>query len=96
MDKILRITKDIEQNCSIDLTETQTMIVSFQKIAEVRQHQDCEQAINDALKVITQDISVNTIQSETDDLLDMYMNTNQVIIEEVSDKSVDVESKNTS
>ncbi|MBF0265666.1 MAG: HD domain-containing protein [Gammaproteobacteria bacterium] len=72
MDRILLISKEIEQNSAIDLTETQTMVVSFQKIAEVKQHHDCERAINDSLKVITQNISTNTIQSEADELLDMF------------------------
>jgi hypothetical protein len=76
MDRILHITKEIEKSLVIDLTETQHVLLSFQKISEIKQADECEMAIDDALKAITQHISTNTIQSEVDDLLDLFINDN--------------------
>lgn len=76
MDRILHITKEIEKSCVIDLTETQNILVSFQQISAIKQADECEIAIHNALKIITQNISDNTTQSEIDDLFDLFSSNN--------------------
>jgi len=76
MDRILHITKEVERDLVIDLTETQNVLVSFQQIASIQQADEFEVAIINALKVITKSISTNTAQSDVDDLFDLFSKNN--------------------
>jgi len=93
MDRILHITKEVERDLVIDLTETQNVLVSFQQIASIQQADEFEVAIINALKVITKNISTNTAQSDVDDLFDLFSSDN---VPEVSSNSTETEATTSS